>query len=457
MFRKTLFLTSSLFVALSAGAASAQTLEQTLGMALANHPQVESAKAAVDTSKQDIREQKSGYFPEVAVNATGGRIYGDNSTSRGLSTTRGSGYSYLWEGGASVNQMIFDGHETSSRVKSAVSMKHASDIGLQGVREDLAFRTVQTYINLIRSRLGYQLILNHEANVKSYLDRIRSMVDEGAADETELQQARDVSIILDNFRADYQGQLRAAESEYFELTGLMPEGDLFQPPSVKEFLPASLDSALVSAAEHPAIRAIAMQVRSRAYDKDAEQAALYPDVNGELSYLERDQRDVIGGEATDARALVKMNWAFETGGAQLARIKKRSIEHQDLMYRKQDAQRQIERGVRLAYAELDTAQIQNTNQDKRLDLNQKLLETYKSQFEGARVSLLQLMQVDNQLFNTKLEKINAQHRLLLAEYGILSSLGRLQNSLGLDGSVNVANSNAPMQETPSHDQTKTGQ
>jgi outer membrane protein TolC len=242
-------------------------------------------------------------------------------------------------------------------------MKQASDVGVQNVREGLAFRTVQTYINLIRARLGYQLILHHEDNVKSYLDRIRSMVDEGAADETELQQARDVSIILDNFRADYQGQLRAAESEYFELTGHLPEGDLFEPPSVKPLLPASLETAIATIPEHPGIRSIALQSQARAYDKDAEKAALYPDVNGELSYLERDQRDVIGGEATDARAVIKMNWAFETGGAQLARIKKRSIEHQDLMYRKQDAQRQIERGVRLAYAELDTAQIQNANQD----------------------------------------------------------------------------------------------
>jgi adhesin transport system outer membrane protein len=65
----------------------------------------------------------------------------------------------------------------------------------------------------------------------------------------------------------------------------------------------------------------------------------------------------------------------------------------------------------------------------RQELNQKLFDTYETQFEGAVVSLLQLMQADNQLFNSKLEAMNAKHRFALSQYAALASVGKLQGAL----------------------------
>ena len=60
------------------------------------------------------------------------------------------------------------------------------------------------------------------------------------------------------------------------------------------------------------------------------------------------------------------------------------------------------------------------------------LETYEVQFEGALISVLQLMQADNQVLLTKLESLNAQSRLLLARYGILSAMGKLSEGLNIE-------------------------
>ncbi len=71
------------------------------------------------------------------------------------------------------------------------------------------------------------------------------------------------------------------------------------------------------------------------------------------------------------------------------------------------------------------------NQKKRYDLNKKLYDTYEVQFEGARISLLQLMQSDNQLLLTQLETMNARSRVNLAKYSILASMGLLQKTLNV--------------------------
>jgi adhesin transport system outer membrane protein len=348
-----------------------------------------------------------------------------------LSVTRGAGYSYLWEGSVTARQMVFDAFETKNRIDAARSSEKAAVMELVNTRDDLTLRAVQTYVNLLRARTGHKMVTAYKASVDSYLKRIKALVDEGAADEAELQQARDVSIILKNFEADYMGQIKAAESDYVELTGEMPSGELSLPQAPVDLIPTDMDAALeMVKAEHALIRGAKLLAKSAKYGIEAEKAGYYPDVDGELSFMKSDKDDVIGGEVEDGKAVLRMNWAFETGGAQSARVNKKRLEHKTALARLKIAEREIERMVRLAYAEQETASAQYQNQKMRQDLNQKLFDTYETQFEGAVVSLLQLMQSDNQLFNAKLEAMNAKYRYALSQYGALASIGKLQTALG---------------------------
>ena len=415
--------------------AQAETLENSVLSALESHPSAESAQAGLAVASEDKKAEYSGYFPEFLVNGSAGRIYGDNATSRGLSVTRGAGYSNLWEGQVTARQMIFDGFETSSRVGAANARKLSADMNLLDVRETLATRAAQSYLEVMRARTGYAMLKQQQKTVLDYLGRIKTSVDNGTSDEAEYQQARDVNVILDGFIADYEGQVRTAESNYFEVTGRFPEGDMEVPVPHIDLIPSTAAEALEFAlASHPSLRAADFSAQSTEREVESEQAQLYPNLDGELSYLKSEKEDLIGGEIVDAKALVRMNWNFETGGGQLARIRKKRYEHEETLARAKELQRQVERGVRLAYSELQTAQSQLENSKKRQELNTKLFDTYKVQFEGARITLLQLMQADNQLLNTKLEKMNGEYRVLAAQYATLASMGRLQGSLNLASS-----------------------
>ena len=415
--------------------ANAETLRETVQMTLSQHPEVDGARAAMLAAGQRRKEQYSAYYPEIRVNATGGRIFGDNSTSRGLSVTRGEGYSYLWEGSIAATQKIFDGSETYNRVRSAEADREAANMSLMDVRENLALRASETYVNLYRLRVGLDMLIKQKNTVKDYMGRISSLVDDGAADEAELQQARDVSVILDNFIADYYGQLRVLESDYKELTGKFPTEVEDAALVTVDQLPQDVEEAIALAkGAHPLIQAARYASESTQYDMKAEKTTYIPKFDGELSFLKSDKDDIIGGEVEDGRAVVRMNWAFETGGGQQARIKQRLFEHKQALARVNETERQIERDIRQAYAELETAQKQLSNQKRRQDLNRKLYDTYKIQFDGARISLLQLMQTDNQLLLTKLETLNAQSRVKLAEHSILASMGYLQKTLNVDDS-----------------------
>lgn len=431
MFRYSLTLTGSFLILLSGGySAQAETLAEAVDAAIMHHPSAEAAQAGIGIAEQRKREEVSGYFPEVSINGSYGRMYGDNSTSRGLVTDRGAAYSYVGEGSLSVRQMIFDGFETPSRVEAAQTRQTEAGSSAADVRESLALRAAQAYVNVLRTRTGISMLYAHRSQVDEYLGRIETMVNEGAADEAELQQAKEIRVILAGIIKEYEGQAKSAEADYAEATGHMPGESLLKTEPRLDLVPAYADEATTFAlSHHPAILAAELEAAASGHDVDAEKAILYPDLGGEVSYLKSDKADVIGGEVIDARALMRLNWNFSTGGAELARIKGKQIEHRESLAKMQEIKRRIERDVRVSYSEFETAKEQYLLLAERAGLNGGLFETYKTQFEGARISQLQLMQAHNQLFNTELEKMNGEHRLLAAQYAVLAGVGRLQESL----------------------------
>ena len=423
--------------------ARAETLKEAVWSALSTHPSITTAKVDSSVAEEERREERSGYFPQIGISGQAGRIYGDNSTSRGLSVTRGAAYSNYWEGSFTARQMIFDAFETSNRVDSARARIDSANTNLVDITERLSFSVAQAYIDLLRAHKGLAMLTAHAKKVSDYQSRIKNMVDEGAADEAEYQQARDISTILDNMIADYNGQLRTAEAYYAELTGNLPAEELVLPTPRADMIPATVDEAIAYAkTNHPALKSAELMSESAAYDAAAEKASIYPDLDGEFSYLESEKRDVIGGELTDARAVVRLNWQFDTGGAQLARIEQKKLKEKEARSRTEEMERQIERALRLAYADYETNLKMLDSQERRASLTKTLFDTYNVQFEGARITLLQLMQADNQVFTAELEKTNGIFKIMAARYAILAGMGRLQESLNVSVADNSPSESA---------------
>ncbi len=413
--------------------AQAETLHEAVQMAIHNHPTIEAARAAEITAMEGRAEARSDFFPALSTSITGGRMFADNSTSRGLTTDRGEAYSWLWEGNASLTQPIFDGMETFNRVDAANARMEAANLSVADARENIALKAVQAYIGVLQAQETVEKVKAYKSKLSDYLDRIELLVDEGAADEVEAAQARNINLLLDETLAQTQGQAEAALATYKEIVGRMPESRLEKPKASSPLLFPTADEANDFAkTNHPSILSSLKEIEAAGYDVDAEQGVILPDLDGELSYQQRDQKEEIGGELEDARALLRLSWDFATGGGDFARVRKVKAQHSEKLAKHQETLRQVERDIALSYQALNTARKQKAISEKREKITKNLFESYEAQFEGARIRLLQLMQADNQLFGARLANLNAEYTLFLTEYAALASAGRLQQALVSD-------------------------
>ncbi len=423
---------------LLSSSASAESFRDALSNALQYHPSVEAAQSSQQNIKDQKLEQWSANFPEVNLNATAGRVYGDNATSRGLSVTRGSGYSYLWEGSAGITQKIFDGFETGERIEAAEDRYRSAKLSIIDVRENLALQTAQAYFDVMRTKEVLGIVKDHNAQIEDYKNRISLMVNEGVADQGELALAEDITILLDNIMVDYNAQHYAAAIAYEQLTGAAPSGDMSMPSWDRTLLPDEQNMALEQLAAHPSIQAADYLVSASMHDVDAEKATFYPDVNGELSYFKKEVDDVIGGEVDDARAVVKMSWNFSTGGAQYARIRQRQATKFETEAEKRQLERELTQSLGQAWVEYTSAAKILSNMQRRREINSDLFNTNNVQFEGGQIRLLQLMQSENQYFQTQIDYINAIYRQKLSELSVLASLGMLQQAFEIQVPENAA-------------------
>lgn len=424
---------TGLAVILQPVSARAESLRDAVQNALGHHPSIDAAQAGETYSSEERRERKADLFPQFSASATGGRMYGDNSTSRGLTTNRGQAYSWLWEGNATLTQPLFDGMETYNRIDAARARQDSAAFNVSDARENLALRAVQAYITVLQTTEAIEKIDAYKAKIADYQDRIQTMVDEGAADEAEVAQAKNVSLLLDNTLAETKAQLDAAHAAYREAVGRLPESALERPDAPDGMISASPEEALSHAkSNHPVILSAYKQMEAAGFDVDAEKGTLFPTLDGELSYLKRDQVEEIGGEVEDGRALLRMRWDFSLGGGDLARIRKTKAAYSEKLAQSQEAILEVERDIRLSYADLERTKKQKELTTDRVRILQDLFDANETQFEGARVRLLQLMQSDNQLFGAKLENMNADYGHLIAQYTALASTGRLQQALMLN-------------------------
>lgn len=429
---RSLYCSVACVAALSTSPVQAETLNDAVVSALNYHPTVEAALAKRGALQAQEWEEWSAYFPRLNVNGTAGRVFGDNSTSRGLSITRDEGYSWLWEGSVSANQLIFDAYGTQHKIDAVKAREEAEAETIMDIRERLASQAVMSYLDVMRARVARDLVRSFDETTRHYLGRIRILVHDGAADETELTEAENVRLMVERMLADYEGQVLSGTAVYEEVTGHMPDADLEKPQPHVASIPTYASDAIAYAKQfHPRVEAAERTTRAESMDIEADTAMLYPTVNGELSYYKKDYEDILGGEVDDGRMIVRMNWDFSTGGAELARIQRSKMEYNESLSKKNEIGRQLEKGVRQAYANMETAKRQYALAKENVALNKKLLSTYKTQFEGGKASLLQILQTENRVLNTKLEEINAEYRLIMAQFGALASMGRLQDSLNI--------------------------
>lgn len=386
--------------------------ERVLGAVLA-HPDVLSARAAYAGSREATRELEAGKLPQITGRADASHQNLDRSTISGNPARKYETAAL----GVTLAQNVYDFGATDTAVAAGQERSAAAQARLDGRRDELALRGVQTWHEVVRARrLLAQSRLNLQSmeSIVAYLQR-RYELGGGPVSDVWRAQSRlaDAKAAI----ASAQARVRSAEAGYREVFDANP-GAIELPA-----LPA-LDRRAIGAdplplvREYPAVRSAEASRRAAEQELDLVLRRERPNLGFELT---TQRRDLVGKGApgTDITAGVVLRYSFYTGGADQARAAQAAHRAVEAAEQVRGITVQVERALAQALATEDNAAATLQARREGVTLAVQALRAVREQFANRRGSLLDLLSAQESLHAAGIGLTEAEIDEALARWQVL--------------------------------------
>lgn len=387
---------------------SAQTLREAVLIALSQYPAIVAAQSKIEAADSDIIRAQGAHWPQVAWTGT----YNAYNTGN---------VSNNWIQSPTVSMNIWSGWRIQSDVERSQSLADASRQQHRITRDDVALLSAEGYLNWMHQlqmvRLARENVNAHQ-KIASDIQQI-VQVDAGRRIDLNQAQAR-----LDNAKVTLeqrQSDLVAAQQRLTRmLLGQMPAS-----PAGTDYLlklnPDSLQEALGYINEtHPVIAQLRAQRNAAEANVRGARAAYSPSVNvtyGKQTYQGTAQGDYVA-QLIVSVPLFDGGTAYGATGAAQGNLRaiEASLKESDLILRER---------VTSLWADWISAENRRNIGIAQVKTSQALVDGYKDQFLVGRRSLLDLLNVQSDLFTYQSSAENAAYEFQVGHARILASIGKL--------------------------------
>ena len=400
--------------------------------ALSSNPELGFELDRFRAATEDRREVWGGYLPSVDLDAAIGRGNRDFD-GRGDYTRE---YAEL-----SVTQLLFDGFGLQSRVSQADHEMRARYYTALDRAETTTLEVAEAYLDVRRYR---ELVALARENVDSHETvraKVKRRMETGVGTAADLRQVDGrLALSRSNLMTEVRN-LQSATARFNRLVGRPPAEDLAPVESLTVSDDLDLDRVVEAAfANSPSLYSAFEQIE-QAHDALREtRSARYPTFElGVHQGLYRnqngfDERYDARDRGDDFRVELRMRYNLFRGGSD--RAAERAANHRINQARdlRDKTCVDLRQTATIAYTTRENLKQTQDQLIAHRDASADALRAYQRQFDTGRRSLLDVLDSENELFQSNRAVINGQHDELLASARTLSTMGRLLESLvGRDG------------------------
>lgn len=429
---------AALVTALGAGAGLAMTIKEAVQVAVDSHPTVLAAKSGQAAFGREIDEAYARYLPNVDTRVGVGYDDFTNNTTR-FRRTRGTNSAgvrtFHQDASITLNQLLFDGFETPNLVDAARFREAVAGHQVTDAEENIALDAIEFFFEVHRSREILKLARDNVDAHRAVFENVRLLVESGAANSADLQQAQSRLSLAQARLVEQEGLLRNAEANFLQAIGVMPD-DLEIGEAPTTAVPATLEDAVArAAAQNPAILAAGTAVLSRRAEARAAEGPFVPRLDVEVRGSGENNVNGTRGDGHSVQALLVMRYNWYSGGRDTARLRGAQHRAAQQLMRERETRRQIDEQIRLDWARYQTAKGREPELEVRVDAAQQVVSAYRQQFELGQRTLLDVLDVENELFQARSELVSVQTDVHFSQYAILHTLGAVRATLGVSSAT----------------------
>jgi adhesin transport system outer membrane protein len=403
------------------------TLKESVNKVLENNPVILEQYMKYKESKKDLDIVQSDFKPKVDLRSTASY----NKTSNFNHNVADENYRN-YTNVLTITQNLFNGFRSTNDKKYQENKLISSSYNYLKSADEKAYEIVESYVNAIKS-IKILDISKEDIKVNKELQKkITKLCDEG------IKVISDVHKINSSYalsRSNYLVKQLNLENILNKMQYLIAEDvdkSSLVEPKLSQSIPATLDEAISYALENnPSLNIANYNIEASKALANASKNTNYPIVDLKLSqtYNDVNTKNSFDAPNDDSKVMIELNYNLYNGGKDASIKQKNKILIQQAIQNQLELQREIKLNITNAY---------NSNLfiDKQLvDLNIYLenaiesLKLYKKEYKIGQKTLLDLLTVQYDVTNAKIQITIAKYNKLLAQYKVLNMMGVMTSNI----------------------------
>src|ERR1700721_158469 len=224
--------------------ALADTIEAALVRAYQNNPQLNSQRAQVRSTDENVPQALSGYRPRVTLTTSAGYQYTDtNSTQGGSPTaivrTEIHAANAPRSAGLTVTQTLFNGQQTANRTRAAESQVSGAREALRVLEQTVLLSAATIYMDYLRDAAIVEVQKSNTRVLEQTLEQTRGRWEYGELTRTDVAQSEAQLATAKTQQLTAEANLTTTRSNFRRIIGNEPEA-LAPGSPMDRFLPATL-------------------------------------------------------------------------------------------------------------------------------------------------------------------------------------------------------------------------
>ena len=399
------------------------TVNDTVHGVLTSHRSLMSIKENRSALEHEVRKAQAGFGPRVDVGGSIGVGVLSDTTSRGMDVDD----QWLSVGSVSAKlvQPIWDGFATRSRVRAAQATLDSVKARVFDTATSLSLDGIIAHIDLLRRIKLVELARTNVARHEAILGQAHERAGMGADTQADVTQAESRLQRARSSLAEAEDALRVAYSTYSRLTGIYTVGSLDavpMPPNMPDTAAAFIE---MGEKHNPKLAAYLQDIRAAKGQKELARSNMYPSFQLEAGPEYSDRGGDRDRWVYSFDVLATVRWNVFNSGADVAGIRAASAREREARQNLYDYMDTLRLDMESTWSNYLAAKEQYVHYSEAVKNNTYTRQAYQEQFLLGTRSLLDVLDSENELYNSASQAETARGNILVGAYRMCALAGDL--------------------------------
>ncbi len=407
----------------------ALNMKDAMVLFLQHNPSIQTAKYNREAVRQEKKQVRGEFLPTLDGQASVGREY------KNRDSTPGSTKRYVNNFELNARQNLFRGFSSIGQWKRQHARLHSASERINSQIEFNGLDAIEAYVETYQQR---ELLKVAEYNVKKHMETLRKIKDRVNAGTSNYSESSKSEARLELAKSTYYSTLDAqqeAEARFESIIGVPPQA-IEKPYLAEEYMPKTIEDAIAKAQLYnPTLLALKSDVEAAKENIKVQTAGFYPTVDLEADAIRSNNQGGTRGADREIEGRVVGRYNIFNGGRDVGLRKEAIARYEESKSLYNQELKTVEQEIRTAWALYQSTKTNVPILSKYVKANTRVKDLYIEQFNLGQRSLLNVLDGENELFQSKREYITAQNANIFAGYRLIATMGHLMKSFGIDTSV----------------------